>query len=355
VAIRVWHYDGVSAVRHDCVLTVEGEGFRLSEGNDADILHRWTALTPIAHGRSGASSFGHAEIEGWRLGFPDGIPAQLAGVLPRTKGYGGIIDRFGLWPASAAFLVASAAVVLAVIQIPTLLAPLIPMAWEKSLGDAMIGDLDGRLCHGLGSDDALAMLQAKLDPGKEPVTVSIANIDMVNAVALPGGRVLIFNGLLKEAKSPDELAGVLGHEIGHVRNRDVAQSLLRQFGLSLIIGGGNSGAMLNSLISASYSRGAESKADKHAMALMAAANVSPIATAGFFGRLAKGEKELGQGAAALGYLSSHPLSADREKLFRNSAKAGQAYAPILTDAQWQALVQSCAKDLKVKKDDGGFF
>lgn len=48
---------------------------------------------------------------------------------------------------------------------------------------------------------------------------------MVNAVTLPGGRIVIFSGLLKAATSPDEVAGALGHELGHVRHHDAVHRL----------------------------------------------------------------------------------------------------------------------------------
>ena len=46
---------------------------------------------------------------------------------------------------------------------------------------------------------------------------------MVNAVALPGGRIILFQGLIDKAKSADEVAGVLAHELGHLRRRGRAR------------------------------------------------------------------------------------------------------------------------------------
>jgi beta-barrel assembly-enhancing protease len=175
---------------------------------------------------------------------------------------------------------------------------------------------------------------------------------------LPGGNIIIFRGLLQEAKSPDELAGVLGHEIGHVRNRDVMQSMLRQLGLSVVLGGANSNATgyLNTVVSMTYSRDAEAKADGYSMKLMKAAQVSPEDTSAFFARLAETEKAMGKEAkAALGYLSSHPMSASREKAFKASIVKGEAYSPVISAVEWRAIIDSCANDPKVKKDDGLLF
>jgi Zn-dependent protease with chaperone function len=41
-----------------------------------------------------------------------------------------------------------------------------------------------------------------------------------NAFALPGGKVYLFDGLLAKAENPDEIAGVLAHELGHLKHRD---------------------------------------------------------------------------------------------------------------------------------------
>ena len=99
----------------------------------------------------------------------------------------------------------------------------------------MVGDFGGRFCNGPGGQAALDALVRKIDQGKPAVRVHVANIGMVNAVALPGGNIVLFRGLLQEAKSPDEIAGVLGHEIGHVRKRHVVRALMRQAGLSVLL------------------------------------------------------------------------------------------------------------------------
>ncbi len=353
----VWHYDGTSAVRHLSALIPESGGFRLSHDATLSELYPWSDLQ-FGEVRDVDTIYLLRGRRGWRIGFPGGPPSDIAPHLPKAQRYGRWIDRIGLWPATGAFVVLSAAVVLIVVKSPDVIAPLIPMSWERHLGDAMIGDFGGRLCHGPGSDAAIAALQKRIDPAGEPLDIQIANVDMVNAVALPGGNIIIFRGLLQEAKSPDELAGVLGHEIGHVRNRDVMQSMLRQLGLSVVLGGASSDATgyLNTVVSMTYSRDAEAKADAYSMKLMKASRVSPEDTAAFFARLAQAEKGVGKEAkAALGYLSSHPMSDSREKAFKASVDKGETYSPVIAPEQWRSIIDSCAKDTKVKKGDGGLF
>ena len=353
---RVWHYDGASGVRLQPDLLPEGDGFRLALPEGAGDFHAWADLTQMGD-KQGERTFGLKGRRGWRIGFEGEVPADIDSHLPRAKTYGGVIDRIGLWPASGAFVALSAAALFIAVKTPDWLAPLVPASLEQKLGDAMVGDFGGRVCNGPGGQDALDALVARIEPNRQGLKVRVVNIAMSNAVALPGGNIFVFRGLLQEAKSPDELAGVIGHEIGHVRNRDVMQALLRQMGLSVLMGGmnGNVGGGVNALVSSTYSRGAEAKADGYAIRALRRANVSPEDTAGFFARLAKAEKLLGKGKAALGYLSSHPLSDSREKDFRASMNKAITYTPVISAEQWRDLIDSCANDPDVEKNDGLLF
>lgn len=350
--IPAWHYDGQTATRHEVGIVAEEDGLRLTFADGRSDLAAWSDLV-WQDKRDGASVFGRTGADGWRIGIPLPMTDLLARRLPRQSRYGGLVDRFGIWPAVAGFTALSAAVILILWKAPDILAPLVPMTWEEKMGDAMVGDLGGRICDDKAGQQALDALVQRIDPKGEKLRVRIVNVDMVNAAALPGGQIVIFRGLLQEAKNPDELAGVLGHEIGHVRNRDVMQALLRQMGLSLILGGvgGDVGGALNSLLSASYSRAAESRADDFAIRLMRASDVSPVPTAGFFDRMATEEKQLGKGAIAMSYLSSHPMSDARRKVFMDSARKGASYTPAVTPGEWRAIVDACANDPDVEEGD----
>ena len=104
-----------------------------------------------------------------------------------------------------------------------------------------------------------------------------------NAFALPGGKVYLFSGLLAKAENPDEIAGVLAHELGHLRHRDGTRNLIYNGGTSFLIGllfGDitGSGALIfasRSLVTASYSREAEQNADTFAIDVMHRLGRSP--------------------------------------------------------------------------------
>lgn len=67
-----------------------------------------------------------------------------------------------------------------------------------------------------------------------PWTFTLLNSDVVNAFALPGGQVFITKGLAKRLTTEAQLAGVLGHEIGHVTGQHADDAMVRQFGLNAV-------------------------------------------------------------------------------------------------------------------------
>jgi beta-barrel assembly-enhancing protease len=351
-----WHYDGKSAVRRKVEVQTIGKQFFLLETERRHGPFAFADVEYVQH-KGEVNVYGLAGEDGWRLMLSGPVPAELAAMLPARRRYGGWVDRLGLGKATVAFTIVSAAAVAVVLLSPQWLAPLIPSSVDKKLGDALVGDFGGRFCSTPAGDAALKKLVASLDPNPSDLQVEVAKIDMINAVALPGGKVILFDGLVKQARSPDEVAGVLAHEIGHVREKHVMQALLRQMGLAVVLGGvdGNSGALVNNMLAMSYSRGSEAEADAHSMKALGNAAISPVATASFFERLSEldgsarsGDK--GQGIA--GYMTSHPLSRERKKAFEKSVVKGKNYQPSLTPAEWTELKTMCTQDRKAKSGFG---
>lgn len=337
------HYDGRSATRHQVRLLPAADGFRLEgEGVDPGPFG-WSRLVALT-GTGGRSVYGLSGTQGWRLIFDGPPPPAFAAHLPLPSRYGRWIDRLGLPRAIVLFVLLAAGTVLAVLQAPVWIAPFIPGSWEDRLGDTMIGDFGGRYCRTPAGTAALRDLAGRLGAQTAGVrSVEVVRIPLVNAVALPGRRILVFDGLLAQARSPDELAGVLAHEIGHVRHRDTMAALLRQMGLSVLLSGanGNVGGALNTLLAISYTRKAESAADAYAIDALRRAAIAPDAIAAFFDRMGggrAGEKM----ERAMSWVSSHPVSAERRAAFTRSRAAGRTYRPALDAAQWGALQRMCS-------------
>lgn len=285
----------------------------------------------------------------------------------RAITYGKWIDRFGLGRAAIVLGVASAAAVALFMTAPQWLGPMIPLSWERRIGDAMVGDLGNRLCTTPASDAALTKLIRSVDPDSSDLRIGIANIDMVNAVALPGGQMLLFDGIVQQAETPAELAGVLAHEIGHVRERHVMSSMLRQFGLTILLSGANSGVGNGAfgLASMGYTRQAEREADATGRRLLARADISPLGAAGFFERMAVEGGEVIGGTAGrraatkpddtleqmTGWLASHPSARQRAGEYRAAAKPRHTYRQVLSAQEFAALKRACKDDKDVEDFD----
>lgn len=347
-------YDGHSARRHRGYAVWDGDsGFALESDWGARELVTFADLTHVDTRQDGLV-YARQTVPDFRLTLPVDLPDAFAERMPRAARYGGWVDRIGLGKATIAFTVVSAAVLAAVLTAPEWLGPRVPESWERRMGDAMVGDFGGRICHTQAGDAALAKLVDAVDPAPEKVRAGVANIGMVNAVALPGGQVLIFDGLLQDAKSADEVAGVLAHEVGHVRKRHVMTALLRQFGLSILASGFNSGFAENAfgLASLGYSREAEREADEYARARMKTADISPLGSAGFFERMARQSGDKAEDRpAVVGWMASHPSSGERAKAYRASYDKQRSYRPVLTEQEFGALQTMCEEDEDVEEFD----
>ena len=160
--------------------------------------------------------------------------------------------------------------------------------------------------------------------------------DVVNAYALPGGKIVVYSKLIDEASSDDEIAGILGHEIGHVIHRDSLHRAIHGSGmticLALLFGGAVNNQQLMALLPAlrsveslSYSRSAESAADREGVRLAYESGYDPEAQIAFFERLAKSYDSLGDaGKAVFSVVSDHPMPADRINQIKKETAALKA-------------------------------
>ncbi len=348
-------YDGHSAIRHEGEASwYGGDALTLRTGEDSLVIP--FGDFEFGERRAEANVYRRKSNPGFRLSLPHDLPPDLAARLPAKTDYGVWVDKLGLGKAAVIFAVVSASLATLFLTAPTWLGPRIPMSWERQIGDAMIGDFGGRLCHTPAGNAALAKLLGKVDPAGQTVRAGVANIDMVNAVALPGGQVLLFDGLIQQAESPDELAGVLGHEVGHVRERHVMTSLLRQFGLSILLSGASSGIgnTASGLASMGYSREAEREADDYARARMAESAISPAGAAGFFERIGGASKDDSEETAkdqgsVFDWVASHPAPGERARAYRAAADENVDYRPALTATEFAALKSMCKDDPDVEK------
>lgn len=239
------------------------------------------------------------------------------------------------------------------------LATLIPPERERAMGEALVeaildsesfftADGDGPVVcaapKGLAALEKMRARLAAVAGSHVPVTVRVARWSEVNAFALPGGQIILLNGLITNASSAEEVAGVFAHEIGHVISRDPTRVALRtgaSFGvLSLVLGdmaGGIVAAgVASSLVEARNSRSVETAADDAALRILRDARVPAQPLSEFFERLVTqyGDSE--------SLFASHPLSAGRAAKFAQAPATAPGAEPILTEAEWADLQAICA-------------
>jgi len=145
----------------------------------------------------------------------------------------------------------------------------------------------------------------------------LADPKTVNAFALPGGPIFITEGLLRLLKTEAELAGVLGHEIGHVIARHSSERLAKQQltqGLlgALVVGSGDYttaqiGQVVGSMINMSYGREDELESDSLGVRIMAEAGYDPRAMMRVMEVLAKSSG----GSRQPEFMSTHPAPENR--------------------------------------------
>jgi Zn-dependent protease with chaperone function len=230
------------------------------------------------------------------------------------------------------------------------LTPLVPQVFEQRLGDVADGQVKamfgGKTCDNASGKAAFTKLvtavreAAGLDTS---VQSAVLSTPIPNAFALPGGKVYVFSGLLAKADNADEIAGVLAHELGHLKHRDGTRNLIYNGGTSFLIGLlfgdiSGSGALIfasRSLVTASYSREAEQNADTFSIDVMRGLGRSPKAMGELLFRVTGKESD-----HSLSILAGHPLTEDRLARMSREDRA-PAGPPLLSPAEWAALKAIC--------------
>jgi beta-barrel assembly-enhancing protease len=346
-------YDGLSAKAQAVRMTplprsVEIEGAGGREIIDLDLLRRENHAASVTLHRT--------DMPDWRLTLRSEAARDLASIQKLHAMTGRHWRNIGLSVAGvvavgAAFWFGGGAVVEAA-------APMVPASVTKPIGEQYAGLIIGEEgeCKAPAGRAALDAVVARVTPRQGfvmPVRVRVTKSETVNAITLPGGEVIVFAGLIEASQSPEELAGVIAHEFGHVQHYHSNEALIRQFGFSVFLEGlgGNMGGLAATGLMLANTRDAEREADGEAIALMKQGSVSPMGLSAFFDRMggmqASTEKTADAAKAreeedGLGSLfATHPGDASRRARFAEAAK-GISAKPVLDAAQWQALRGICA-------------
>jgi Zn-dependent protease with chaperone function len=358
------YFDGMTSARREVAIEAAPDALRIS-APDGSLIAEWPY--PELVGLS-------APDDVLRLGRArNPVLARLdvrnAALAAKIDEYAHGIDRTGGIERRArrkiiawTFAATVSLIFVAVVVLPALierLAPLIPLSVEHRLGSAVDAQVRAMLDPGKSDRPfecgeaageragraALDRLIGRMEQAAGlpiPIKAAVVRRSESNAIALPGGHIYVFQGLVDRSRTPDELAGVIAHEIGHVANRDGTRSILQAAGLSFLFGmllgdftgGGVVVIAARTLMQSAYSREVENAADRYGVELVDKIGGDGRALGTMLARIA------GQIEPGMAILRDHPVT--QERLARINAIAPPRSGPPLLDAaEWAALKRIC--------------
>jgi Zn-dependent protease with chaperone function len=232
---------------------------------------------------------------------------------------------------------------------------LVPVSWEVRLGQEIFARLvqpEDRCADPERQrviETVLARLTHAGSTGPYQLRVTVVDRPEVNALALPGGHIVVLRGLLDLTDSAEMLAGVLAHEAQHVLRRHTTRAIIQHASTSLMVGaiaGDVSGLVTFALEGArviaelSYSRQAEEEADVEGLRMLTGAGISPAAMIKFFDRIGP-EDEVGEPQGIRRYLSTHPTGRERAAALRRLAGQAPVTPRLLADYDWKDVKRIC--------------
>jgi beta-barrel assembly-enhancing protease len=346
--------DGRAAVTHDAACEIGHETITVRVG-EATHVWRYDELARADDG-NGRIVFKRTPDTGERLFF-DG---EAKGVLklaapklftPRAQGVERPRVLIGVvaaaWGLAATFL----------IGVPLAAAPLagaVPAPYRAQIADISWSQVGAFTDYCDDSDDAARILNdmahrimaASGVARRDDIWITIVDAPFPNAFALPDDSIIITDELIQLAEHPDELTGVIAHEIAHIERNHVMTNIIRQMGAGIffdvVFGGAGAGQAIAvasvNLAGLRYSRGDEEDADARGLDYLDAAGVDTGGLARLFERFQQLASERGEGEFPT-LFSTHPATEARSQAARARSRTG--LAPSLSDREWRMVRQAC--------------
>ena len=359
-------FDGVTSVRR--TVTVElGLTTMEIRAPDGEALAAWRYGELAAYpAPDGMLRIGPATSPA-RLEIRDGdLAAGFTARAGRIRQFGAVEPRTRRKVVGWSLAAVASALLAAMFGLPTAverMAPLVPLGLEQRLGASVDSKYRAALMRDLGdgfecgqgpnhqaSRAAFDKLVGRLETAADlpfPVRASVVRRAASNAVTLPGGRIYVYAGYINAARTPDELAAAIAHEMGHVAHRDTVRKVIHPVGLWFLFGpligdfsgGAAAWVATHTALLPSYSREREAAADAFGTELMIKVGGNPRADADFLLRMARPAS-----STVDILLSDHPEDRERAAAIEAIARAAPnngAGAALLTAAEWAALKQIC--------------
>lgn len=310
------------------------DGLDLSRGGIDDL-----AIVVAGRTAGGQELALHLSDEAFVAALARVVPRELRPAVARLRWQGEATRRRWRWYL-AVVVVGVLGVILFFNHLAGLVASLVPVSTEIALGEAIADSLAERgtlLATGPAVTTVTQVWQAVargLPPAPFPFRVRVVESPLVNALAAPGGQIVVFTGLLTRLENAEELAGILAHEAAHGLRRHGLRQVVKGLGVSAVMmlvlgdpgGLGRAVRQLGSrLFLLSYSRDDEREADRLAVEILRRARIDPSRFPEFFTRL---EKERG-GSEFLTILSTHPSHRERQRDLQALLQPGDTAVPRL--------------------------
>ncbi|PKV66363.1 M48 family metallopeptidase [Pontibacter ramchanderi] len=290
----------------------EVAGIHQSEFNDVTTLLRY-------------GKFPQQSISVVDPGFREALQQQYRGAAFLKSGYSSVLGMGCAGIGALALGLLGLLVAFVVWGIPALadrVAMHFPESYERQLGE----QLYTKMLQGYQvNDEKTAALNAylnELDTNLDyPITAAVVKSDDVNAFAVPGGYVVVYEGILDKMEHHEELAALMGHELAHIQNRHSLRAMARSLSyymLASVLFGDVSGvaAVLvdnaSALRNLEYSRSLELEADREGLELLRRNELNEQGVILLMERLQSGSE-----SEMLAFVSTHPNTGDRIKVLND--------------------------------------
>lgn len=329
------YFDGNAIAAIDATLMLSADALELVSAQGATRHARHAVLVSP---RVGASERFLVFPDGGQFQCPDTL--LLDGLPQEVAGENVVSWLEARWPVALLALVITV-VVIALgyrVGLPRLaesLAPRVPIEAEHRIGVNALAWLDenGVFRPSSAAPETQVHIRERLGqlvngrPVARHIHVEFREMgDVANALALPGGTIVVTDGMIRAAESYEELMAVLAHEVGHVERRHALRLLIEGSAVTLAIAAviGDAGATTvgttlipTILLQAGYRRELETEADAFAFDLLSKNRLSPALFADLMDRIDPGT---GATHSLSQFLSTHPGTAERVHAARQAAR-----------------------------------
>ncbi len=380
------YYDGRTGNPQDVSLHLTSSTLRLMSGDE--ILETWSmnAITVVDHPAPPVPGiFGHNKNKDARIYIDDAWEwRRIYDRLPRSSKKRIVLPSN--WSSFFLYTIMSvASLYFLFLMFPRIVenaAYLVPVEAERTIGKQVVQSMTKNTKHCIGAEGTQALHRVFHLMKKETVRdidyqiYVVENDFMPNAFAAPGGYLVIFSDIIERAETPEEVFGVLAHEIAHVDLYHTTKGIVRDLGMrfiiSMIVGGTSIEDVAGFFSQMNYSREDESEADLYGRTIMVKAGINPKGMRHFFENIKAWEddfhvdiqetinKEIEKEEDKIKmpssdffnnsiweYLSTHP-NTDKRIHALKALEKDTPYRPILSDKEWQSLKDICSKTKKIR-------